>query len=102
MHSHQIRHLPIVEGNRLIGLVGATQLETLASMGTQLDALPVTEVMTAPVTVWGSQTLEEVAASMKREKCDCVVVLGGHGVQGIFTTIDVLEVLSRILDVATT
>lgn len=98
MQGHLIRHLPIVDGGELVGLVAGTDLEAMAKVpGADLAAIAVTVVMTRPVTVWASASLDEVAELMAEKRCDCVVVLGGHGVQGIFTATDALRALSDLL-----
>lgn len=98
MQSHLIRHLPILDGDRLVGLVSAAELAALhTAPGVDLEKLPIAKVMTRPVTVWGAMPLDEVAERMSAEKVECVVVLGGHGVQGIFTASDALTALSQLL-----
>jgi acetoin utilization protein AcuB len=97
MRVHLIRHLPIVDGNHVVGVVTAAQLQALAAAAGDFDQMSVTKVMTPPVMVWGSESLDKVANIMSEKKCDCVVVLGGHGIQGIFTATDALRALSQIL-----
>lgn len=98
MQSHLVRHLPIVDGSELVGLVGDAELEAMSKVpGADLGKLGVASAMTKPVTVWGSASLDEVAELMAEKRCDCVVVLGGHGVQGIFTATDALRALSDLL-----
>jgi CBS domain-containing protein len=98
MYGHLIRHLPIMEGNELVGLVSAGELQALSGVpGVDLDHVEVASVMRKPLTVWGAMPLDEVAELMSRRKAECVVVLGGHGVQGIFTATDALRALSDLL-----
>jgi CBS domain-containing protein len=96
MQSHLVRHLPILDGPEVVGLVAAAELDAMCKV-TDLDNISVTRVMRKPVTVWGSSPLDEVAELMSEAKCDCVVVLGGHGVQGIFTATDALRALATLL-----
>lgn len=98
MQSHLVRHLPILDGPEVVGLVTRADLDALATVaGADLEKLSVSCVMSKPVTVWGSAPLDEVADMMSEKKCDCVVVLGGHGVQGIFTATDGLRALGALL-----
>jgi len=102
MRGHLVRHLPILDGPEVVGLVDCGQLDALSKVaGTDLSRLSVSCVMTKPVTVWGSMPLDEVAEMMSDQKCECVVVLGGHGVQGIFTATDALRALASLLQRAT-
>jgi len=97
MQTHLVRHMPIVDGDKLVGLVGDAELDAVGKTGVDLGQVGVARVMTKPVTVWGHAQLDEVADLMAEKKCDCVVVLGGHGVQGIFTATDALRALSDLL-----
>lgn len=98
MQSHLVRHLPILDGPEVVGLVSCAELDAMASVGgVDLAAISVSCVMTKPVTVWGSAPLDEVAELMSEKKCDCVVVLGGHGIQGIFTATDGMRALASLL-----
>jgi acetoin utilization protein AcuB len=98
MQSHLVRHLPILDGPEVVGLVACAELDAMATVaGADLETLSVSCVMSKPVTVWGSAPLDEVADMMSEKKCDCVVVLGGHGVQGIFTATDALRALGALL-----
>jgi len=98
MLGHLIRHLPIMDGSELVGLVSAAELQALAGVpGVDLDHVEIAKVMHMPLTVLGATPLDEVAELMSDRKAECVVVLGGHGVQGIFTAIDALRALSDLL-----
>ena len=98
MRSHLIRHLPILDGTELVGIVSADELSALDRVpGVDLNHVEIAKVMRRPLTVWGSLPLDEVADYMSDHKAECVVVLGGHGVQGIFTATDALRALSDLL-----
>ncbi len=98
MQSHLVRHLPILDGPEVVGLIGSAQLDAMSKVsGADLAHMSVSCVMTKPTTVWGSTPLDEVAEMMSKTDCDCVVVLGGHGIQGIFTATDALRALAETL-----
>ena len=102
MTSHEIRHLPILDGAKLVGVVRSESLAAVEAIpGVDLEHVDVARVMTQPVCVWGSAPLDEVSAVMADTKADCVVVLGGQGVQGIFTAVDALRALEQVLRRAT-
>lgn len=102
MTAHGIRHLPVMESGKLLGLVSQNDLRIVQAVpGVDLENIDVSRVLTSPTCVWGETSLDEVAEIMAKEKTDCVVVLGGHGVQGIFTSSDALRALGDILQRAT-
>jgi len=102
MTTHGIRHLPVMEGDKLLGVVAETDVRIVQAVpGVDLAHIEISRVLTAPVCVWGETSLDEVADVMAQKKCDCVVVLGGQGVQGIFTSSDALGALGAVLERAT-
>jgi acetoin utilization protein AcuB len=102
MVSHAIRHLPVIDGGRLVGVVSDRDLVAIERVpGVELARVEVARVMSSPVQVWGETPLDEVSELMTKKKADCVVVQGGHGVAGIFTAIDALTALTDILRRAT-
>lgn len=102
MAERGIRHLPVVDGEKLVGLLSENDVRLVQAVpGADLEHVEIGRVLTPPVCVWGETSLDEVAEIMAEKKCDCVVVLGGHGMQGIFTASDALVALGSILRRAT-
>jgi acetoin utilization protein AcuB len=102
MNLHRIRHLPVVEGRQIVGIVGQSEVRTLEAIpGVDLRHVEIAKVMQAPSWVWSETPLDEVAQLMSAERRECVVVLGGHGVEGIFTATDALLALNALLQRAT-
>lgn len=102
MTEHGIRHLPVMENGKLLGVVSQNDVRVVEAVpGLDLDSVEVSRITTSPTCVWGETSLDEVAETMAKSKADCVVVLGGHGVQGIFTSSDALRALGDILQRAT-
>lgn len=98
MTSHEIRHLPVIDGGELVGVVHAAELTAIEAIpGVDRAFIEVARIMVRPVCVWSSTTLDEVSSVMADQKADCVVVLGGHGVEGIFTAVDALRALKEVL-----
>ena len=69
--------------------------------GVDLGRIEIARVMTAPVQVWGETALDEVGEIMMQRKTDCIVVQGGHGVAGIFTSSDAVAALTDLVRRAT-
>ena len=102
MDLHDIRHLPVMQGDKLLGIISENDVRLVESVpGVNLENIEVARVLTTPTCVWGETSLDEVAETMAADKLDCVVVLGGHGVQGIFTSCDALRALGDVLQRAT-
>lgn len=99
MRAHQIRHLPVLNEGRLVGLVSSRDLllmETLEDVDP--TKVNVDEAMTEPpYTVEVGTQLREVALNMYSRKFGSAVVMDGDKVVGVFTTVDALRVLANVL-----
>ncbi|MBI4924962.1 MAG: CBS domain-containing protein [Bdellovibrio sp.] len=98
MRDYKIRHLPVQEGGKLIGLLTDRDLK-LASAFQDAVNLTVEEVMTPdPYTVSPDVSFDEVVTTMSNHKYGCVIVQETTDkVIGIFTAVDGLRVLGDIL-----
>lgn len=100
MRRHQIRHLPVLEGGKLIGLVTERDLHLIEALpGSDPEQLTVEEAMVSDVyIVTADDTVDKVVERMAAQKFGCAVVVGHRDqVEGIFTTIDALQVLADVL-----
>lgn len=97
MTAHRVRHLPVIDGDRLVGIITDRDVEVMAVVpGLELAHVRVARVMAPPILVRHDMPLDEVSLLMAREKADCVVVQGAHGIEGIFTAIDALQALAEV------
>lgn len=102
MQEHHIRHLPVIDGAELVGVISRSDVRAVESIpGVALDHVEVARLMAKPLCVQGEAPLDEVSELMAKHKADCTVVLGPRGVQGIFTAIDALHALGEVLQRAT-
>ena len=99
MRQHAIRHLPVLEGGTLVGLLSlrdAHLIETLKDVDP--NTVTVEEAMTSSVyVVHPDAPLDEVAASMAEHKYGCAVVMQNQHVVGVFTTVDACRALTELL-----
>lgn len=99
MRTHDIRHLPVVEGGALVGLVSRGDLHLFETLdGIDPEVIPVCEAMVAPVySVAPDGKVRDVAMHMAQHKYGSAVVVDGGKVVGIFTAVDGLVGLSMLL-----
>jgi acetoin utilization protein AcuB len=99
MREKGIRHLPVVEGGRLVGLVSQRDLYLLETLkGVDVARETIEEAMVAdPIAVPPDAPLEEVAEAMAARKHGSAVVVDRGAVVGIFTTTDALRALVSVL-----
>jgi acetoin utilization protein AcuB len=99
MTRHQIRHVPVMDNDDLIGIIHESDIwVVLAVPAANLAVIPARRVAHAPTCVWKETPLDEVARQMADKKCDAVVVRGGGGIEGIFTSSDALRALGDVLE----
>ena len=108
LKEKNIRHLPVVDGKKLIGLVTnmdirraeaspATSLE-IRELHYLLDKLTVGEIMTRNViTISPEISLEEAAILLHDNKIGCLPVVEDGNLVGILTENDVMEVLIEVM-----
>jgi len=99
MRSRRVRHLPVVESGRLVGVVSQDDLHFLESLrDVEPDEVLVEEAMSAdPYAVSGDTPLARVAATMARRKLGAAVIVDDGEVAGVFTAVDGLRALARLL-----
>lgn len=94
-----IRHLPITENERLVGLVSERDIREALSLP-QADQLRVSDVMKTELFVAKrSSPLSYVVRSMQKQKIGSALIVNDHmECVGIFTTIDALGILADLLE----
>jgi acetoin utilization protein AcuB len=98
MRERNIRHLPVVDHGRLVGLVSQRDLYLLETLrGVDPASETVREAMSAdPYTVPPEAPLHAVAAAMAEKKYGSAVEVDRGSVIGLFTTVDALRALSTL------
>ncbi len=95
--SGGFRHLPVLEGERLVGVLTDRDLRwatsSLCPRPLDLEA-PVRTAMSAPpITVDPLDPVEEAARIMREHKIGCLPVMDGPELAGILTGMDILDTL---------
>jgi acetoin utilization protein AcuB len=102
MKEQRIRHLPVLDGGKLVGLISERDLyflETIA--GVDVEKEPVEEGMTRDIyCVSPDAPLREVVLEMAHRKYGCALAVEGTKAVGIFTTTDALHLLAAYLEFA--
>jgi acetoin utilization protein AcuB len=99
MHHWHVRHLPVLHGGHLVGVVSERDVSLVEALqGVDIANVRVDEAMSAePWTVTKDTTLAEVAASMAEQRIGTAIVIEGEDrVVGVFTTTDALRALARL------
>jgi acetoin utilization protein AcuB len=93
MRSHEIRHLPVLDGGQIVGILSqrdALLVESIA--GTNPTEVLVEEAMVTDVfTVGPHESIAEVVRTMVARKLGSAVIVEDDVVVGVFTTIDALR-----------
>ncbi len=97
LDRHRIRHLPAVEGGKLMGILTDRDIRS-ATCGSSLDKVTVAEAMTRNVVTVSPDThVQEAAKLMLAHRIGGLPVLKGGALQGIITETDLLNALVEIM-----
>jgi len=99
MLEHHIRHLPVTEGDALVGIVTERDLRLVLRPGVEPGEWKVREVCEQDAYVVGDDTpLDVVVREMAERQIGSAVVQRRGKLVGIFTTTDVCRVLAELLE----
>lgn len=100
MREKGIRHLPILDGQELVGVVTDRDLRlatsTLAPTPFPPDSAVSTIMSRSPVTAAAWDPVEDAARAMRERKIGCLPVLEDGKLIGIITGVDLLDALIRM------
>ena len=99
MHEHGIRHLPVLHGGELRGILTDRDLHLIESMeGVDPREVTAEDAMSTAIFAVSPDTpLDEVVSTMAARKFGSAVVMQNNKVVGIFTTVDVCTTLADLL-----
>ncbi len=99
MREHRIRHLPVLHGGKLAGILSDGDLHLIETLrDVDPDKVLVEDAMTqTPYFVSPETPLDEVVAEMAEHKYGCAVIMQNQSVVGIFTTVDACRAFAEML-----
>ncbi len=100
MEEHRIRHLPVVRGESIVGIISDRDVRLVAALTyAEKHQVRAADIMTPdPLIVRVTAALDEVALAMSERKVGSAVVTGADGkLVGIFTATDALNALVEII-----
>lgn len=102
MHAHRVRHLPVLEDQRLVGVVTLSDLYAAeAILQADPDATPVEQLMARELYAVPPETpLAVVAATMVERHVESALVVRGETLLGLFTATDACRALALVLQAA--
>ncbi len=101
MNAHKIRHLPVVDRNKIYGIISDRDIKLAASIYKGKDYrsnIFVKDIcISSPYVVEESEALSVVLDNMAKKRLGSVIVVRDKNVVGIFTTTDACRILSRMI-----
>ena len=100
MRDHHIRHLPVLHGGKLAGVLSDRDLHLIETLrDVDPDKVTVEEAMSPTVyTVSPRAPLDEVVKEMAHHKYGCAVIEDNGKVVGVFTTVDAMRAFAELLE----
>ena len=100
MREHRIRHLPVLHGGNLVGVLSDRDLHLIETLRDVDPAMVTVEEAMTPVvyTVAPDAPLDEVSNEMAEHKYGSAIVVDHGKVVGVFTTIDGMRALAELLE----
>lgn len=99
LREHKIRHLPVLRGGRLVGMITQRDLALAGALISLDTSLVLVEDAMSPeaYSVSPDAPLDEVASELAEHKYGSAVVVQNGKVVGILTLVDVCVALAELL-----
>ena len=98
MNDHNIRHLAVMDGKALYGVISDRDLKFAAHVYKDPTRISVKEIcLSSPYVVDEKESLEKVASTMARRRIGSAIVTRNGVVAGIFTNTDACRLLAEFI-----
>jgi predicted transcriptional regulator len=97
MRGHDIRHLPVVDGDQVVGLISLAELELAKRLTGREDHTVRALCVRDPVRVAGETPLKEAIRLMAERGADAAVVERRGRLAGVLTLTDIGDLLLSLL-----
>lgn len=100
MEEQSIRHLPVLQGGKLVGLLSQRDLYFIEALrDVDPERITVSEAMSQEVyTVERDSAVTDVVKEMIAHKYGSAVIVDRSEVVGVFTTVDAMRALVELLE----
>ena len=99
MRKYNIRHLPVVVNNKVVGILSDRDVKSVGSIKASPETLQVKFILhEQSYTVDPNTTLDEVAKQMAMHHYGSAIIVDNDQLVGIFTTVDACRALSTVLE----
>ncbi|BBB32617.1 acetoin utilization protein AcuB [Thermotomaculum hydrothermale] len=103
MQKNGIRHLPVIENGKLVGVVTDRDLRLATSRLAKKPFNPedeVKKVMSSPVqTINANDPVEQAVRIMRELKIGCLPVIEGGEIVGLITVSDILDAMLKLIGI---
>lgn len=98
MEQNGIRHVPVVQNEKPIGIIGHRDVQVLKNLETAGEYEASKVMIDNPFTVRSGSSLEQVALDLSAQKIGSAIVVDeNQNISGIFTSTDALNALVEII-----
>ncbi len=97
MKKYKIRHLPVLKNKELVGILSLRDIRLIQGIDKGYEAVKVEEAcIEDPIRVQHDEDIRKICKQMSKEKIGSVLVMEKKKLVGIFTWIDLLNMVAKL------